>query len=561
MSHQQKHGQTDGEDSVEAFKREALMLAGLKHEHLPRIYEYFSENECWYLVMDYLEGETLEHRFEKSRNGTLPLVMALQIALQLCSVLEYLHTRQPAIIFRDLKPSNIILTPEGGLFLIDFGIARHFKPGQAKDTIAFGSPGYAAPEQYGKAQTTPRADIYSLGSILHQMLSGDDPSLSPFRYASLKDQAYALRSLITRMLDMDEKVRPASAEEVRQVLQTTKDQLERPLPAPVPATGRPQTQRAGQVIPAMPAVRYLPAVVMPGMMIPVSPATPLQVHKHHYGIVRAVAWSPDSMLVASATEAIIRVWSAQGGQNISSYQEHRGYIRHMAWSPHTMRIASVSEENKIRIWEVKSGQTVMVYPGLASTHSLDWSPDGRLLAVTGGSRVAIWDTDQNKIVKKLQRNMTVFRSLSWSPDGKQLAIAGQQKVLIWRLDAPKRSHILTYRYPGYVNALAWSPDGTYLAYGGNDQTIYTWNIPKGKLVGIYHYHRSAICALSWAPDSRRIVSGSMTEYIHMWDAMTGQNITAYYAHAGTTTSVAWSPNGSFILTGGSDQRVCIWPAP
>src|SRR5205807_2482169 len=82
----------------------------------------------------------------------------------------YLHTHQPTIIFRDLKPANIILTPEEHLYLIDFGIARHFKPGQSKDTIAFGSPGYAAPEQYGKTQSPPRADIYSLGATLHHLV-------------------------------------------------------------------------------------------------------------------------------------------------------------------------------------------------------------------------------------------------------------------------------------------------------------------------------------------------------------------------------------------------------
>src|SRR5205807_1367773 len=82
-----------------------------------------------------------------------------------------LHSQHPPIIFRDLKPANIMRTPTGQLYLIDFGIARYFKPGQPKDTVALGSLGYAAPEQYGKAQTTPRADIYSLGAVLHQFLT------------------------------------------------------------------------------------------------------------------------------------------------------------------------------------------------------------------------------------------------------------------------------------------------------------------------------------------------------------------------------------------------------
>ena len=95
----------------------------------------------------------------------LPLLEALEIGMQLCHVLTYLHTRQPPIIFRDLTPVNIMRAEDGHLYLIDFGIARFFKPGQAKDTASHGSVGYSPPEQYGRVQTTPRSDIYSLGAI------------------------------------------------------------------------------------------------------------------------------------------------------------------------------------------------------------------------------------------------------------------------------------------------------------------------------------------------------------------------------------------------------------
>src|SRR5438876_3457874 len=94
-----------------------------------------------------------------TRGGQLPFSEVLSIGIQLCTVLAYLHSRQPPIIFRDVKPANIMRTSTGHLYLIDFGIARHFKPGQKKDTTALGSPGYAAPEQYGKAQTTIQTDI------------------------------------------------------------------------------------------------------------------------------------------------------------------------------------------------------------------------------------------------------------------------------------------------------------------------------------------------------------------------------------------------------------------
>ena len=210
-------------EAAENFKREAHILAALKHPNLPSIYEQFSEAGRWYLVMDFIEGETLEEHVKKDPQGHLSPKETLEIGMQLCTVLAYLHKRQPPIIFRDLKPSNIMLTPEGNLYLIDFGIARHFKPGQKKDTIAFGSPGYAAPEQYGKAQTTPRSDIYSLGATLYQLLTGVDPSATPFQFAPLQLHGQTtppdLKLLLMQMVDMNVSNRPASMIAVKQELQ------------------------------------------------------------------------------------------------------------------------------------------------------------------------------------------------------------------------------------------------------------------------------------------------------------------------------------------------------
>jgi serine/threonine protein kinase len=217
---QAKMDRKDRAAATEAFKREAYMLAALTNPNLPSIYDYFTENGRWYLVMSYIEGETLEAYLNRSLGGRLPVEKVLMIGSQLASVLSYLHKRNPPIIFRDLKPSNIMRTPEGQIYLIDFGIARHFKVGQPKDTIALGSPGYAAPEQYGRAQSTPQTDVYSLGATLHYMLTGIDPSDTPFNLAPLDLPHYPqLSILITCMLDMDPLKRPASMGNIKRELQ------------------------------------------------------------------------------------------------------------------------------------------------------------------------------------------------------------------------------------------------------------------------------------------------------------------------------------------------------
>ena len=206
-------------EGTEAFKRESLMLATLTHPNLPSIYDYFTEEGRYYLVMSFIEGGTLDD-YVRTKGGLLPVEKVLQIGIQLATVLSFLHTRKPPIIFRDLKPSNVMRTPDGQIYLIDFGIARHFKHGKVKDTAILGSPGYAAPEQYGRAQTSPQTDIYSLGALLHYLLTGIDPSLAPFVHQTLHISAYPqFASLIMCMLELDVKKRPLSMGNIKRELQ------------------------------------------------------------------------------------------------------------------------------------------------------------------------------------------------------------------------------------------------------------------------------------------------------------------------------------------------------
>ena len=210
------------QEAEAAFERESHLLADLLHPNLPRIYDHFNEEERSYLVMDFIEGQTLDEYLEKSGGSLVSLEQVLLWGEQLCDVLAYLHNHQPPIVFRDLKPQNVMISENGHLYLIDFGIARIFKPGQSHDTVALGSPGFAAPEQYGKAQSTPRSDIYSLGALLHCLLTGVDPSEQPFffqRASSLNPEVPAeLDTLLTKMLAMTVEDRPANVQEVDKVL-------------------------------------------------------------------------------------------------------------------------------------------------------------------------------------------------------------------------------------------------------------------------------------------------------------------------------------------------------
>jgi serine/threonine protein kinase len=211
--------------AIAAFRQEAQMLAGLNHPGLTAVTDFFPEGGNWYLVMDYVEGETLKDRLERVRGGRLPLEEALDIARQLCNVLEYLHGQDPPVVFRDLKPGNVMIAPQGEVKLIDFGIARFFKPGQTRDTVNLGTPGYAAPEQYGGlGQSDPRTDIYSLGVLLHRLVTGYDPTaaVAPFPLPPPRDLEQGLpaymEDVISRATRMKPEARYQSIQELRWAL-------------------------------------------------------------------------------------------------------------------------------------------------------------------------------------------------------------------------------------------------------------------------------------------------------------------------------------------------------
>jgi hypothetical protein len=197
--------------AIEYFHREADTLSQLKHPAIPAIFDRFGEGNCHYLVMDFIEGTNLEDELA-AQGGSLPESRVVEIARELCDVLSYLHGFQPPIIYRDMKPGNVILTPEGRVVLIDFGIARIFTP-QGKATL-IGTPGFAPPEQY-TGKVDERADLYSLAATLHYLLTGRDPEKQPpFSFPpvhTLKpDASPFLAQAIDRALSYKVEERPVS---------------------------------------------------------------------------------------------------------------------------------------------------------------------------------------------------------------------------------------------------------------------------------------------------------------------------------------------------------------
>lgn len=157
---------------VNSLLAEANLMKRLDHPALPRIVDIIDNGITIYVVMDYIEGESLDKIL--SEYGAQPEERVVEWAKQLCDALSYLHSQKPPIIYRDMKPANVMLKPEGNIKIIDFGIAREYKEQNLSDTTVLGTKGYAPPEQYS-GQTDPRSDIFALGMTMHHLLTGIDP--------------------------------------------------------------------------------------------------------------------------------------------------------------------------------------------------------------------------------------------------------------------------------------------------------------------------------------------------------------------------------------------------
>jgi serine/threonine protein kinase len=210
------------ETIVKNFEREANILATLNHPSIPRIYDYFTADDHSYLIIEFIEGKDLEAIISES-DSFLPEEQVMNWAIELCDVISYLHNNKPEpIIFRDIKPSNIMINTHDHIQLVDFGIAKTFQPGQKGTMI--GTEGYSPPEQY-KGESTQRADIYALGATLHHVLTRRDPRLEPpFTFDQRKIRAInpsispELEAVIYTALSYEPEKRYASVQVMKEAL-------------------------------------------------------------------------------------------------------------------------------------------------------------------------------------------------------------------------------------------------------------------------------------------------------------------------------------------------------
>lgn len=516
--------------AVQQFAQEAQILARLHHPNLPRVIDHFLlRGQGQYLVMDYIEGQNLAQIIAQP----MPVAQALPIIEQVCQALEYLHSQDPPVIHRDVKPQNVIITPTGRVVLVDFGIAKLYRADLPTRTVARAfTPGYAAPEQYGSAPTDPRSDVYAVGATLYTLLTGHQP---PDALDRLANQA------------------------------------------PVPA------------------VRAVNPTVSAGLEQAVFKALDLSTHQRfasigalrhglqrgiigHTWIVRQVA-----SLLALVVLLLLLFWWLDGRRNQENDSLTPGTVPgatlagtalpsdklHPTFTPTLVVVAPSPTANSLLVAAVVTvtlsapSPTPLPSPTPQPTASPTSEPPtptpfgggGQIAFVSerdGNPEIYIMRSDGSGLLR-LTNHPGADRVFSWSPDGQQVALEaerdGNWDLYISQHDGSGLTRLTTD--PAEERTPRWSPDGSQMLYHSNvgDGVWRLWvmggdgsnpapvtNDPVGDWAG------------AWSPDGQQVVFahnflGPAEIFIANRDGTNLRNLTNSQAHE---SAPVWSPDGQAI---------------
>lgn len=495
---------SDLQAHMDLFLREAAMLVTLKHTGIPAVHNSFTEFNRAYIVLDFIPGHDLQEVLQRS--STLPLPdEVVGWMVQLCDIVHYLHTRQPAVIFRDLKPSNVILTPEHQIVLIDFGIAKIFGPEDRQTKI--GTEGYAAPEQYeGKAET--RSDIYALGAMMHHLLTGTDPRrYVPFTFTERMPRAYnpavspELEAVIMRCLCEHPADRYQTVGELRIALQA--------------ALG---------VEDATAPVIYEPTRGWRDAPPPVLPTSPQGRVRWRYRTQEEVRSTPvvdGNLLYVGSYDGRLYALDVMRGERIWHYTTEGGICgTPVLWQN---LVIFGSEDFTVHALERRTGKEVWCYRTWKEVRSSPRVYEDRLFIGSDDGHCYALDPRRGQVLWKYRAFREVQSSAGYA-DG--LVYFGASDEYLYAFNAATGERKWSYRANGPILSSPAVAEG-HVYFGSLDFSVYCLEAKLGWMAWMERTDKFVVSSPCIAGD--RVFIGSTDGYLYCLHRRTGQRLWRYGA--------------------------------
>ncbi len=562
------------------FQREANILASLRHPNLPRVGDYFQMgDQGQYLIMDYIDGEDLRQRIE--RVGTLGEQEVVLIGAAICDALSHLHSRNPTVLHRDIKPGNIKITPGGEVLLVDFGLAKVVQGGQATTTGARAmTPGYSPPEQYGTARTDERTDIYSLGATLYAALTGVIPEDSLAR-ATGKAELTPIRELVPRVnrklasviekaLEVDTEDRYQSAAEFKQalaqsvnLLELTQQRLSVSPPPEQPAEARPADEGPSEAdgntpLASLPRRQSVRRKKRPSPVLRVAAISLMVILGSLLGLFIAMPDLPKAVFASLSpgepVETLPTIAETSSPTDAYPTATPESPLEQTA----TQALPATETGGVVDPQQATATPTEAVIPSATPLGG----GQGQIAFVsdrTGIMQIWMMNSDGTNQIQLTSMNEGACQP-SWSPDGTQLAFISPcrrkegtypgGKIFILNLANNQTSSLPVPPSPAGDFDPAWSPDGTRIAFTSlrtGRPHIFVYNLETGNLQELSatrYYDRQP----SWSPSGMQLAFVRTVFFDQVWIMTDSGMLAEQFTLSGDVhdQTPVWAPDGQII---------------
>ncbi|MBL8148845.1 MAG: serine/threonine protein kinase [Blastocatellia bacterium] len=612
-------------ETLERFRREARATARLNHPSVITIYDFgVLNNGRAYLAMELLSGRSLREDIE--REEVLTPKRVLELYKPICEAVQAAHNA--GVIHRDLKPDNIVIeTSEAGLEhikVVDFGIAKlKEQPGIQALTLTgpglvMGTPHYMSPEQCKGEDLDVRSDIYSLGVMLYEMLSGHVPfdaptpsaviiqhAIDPPRRLSLlkRDISPELEAVVMKALsknrlarqqtvielyeELDKAVNNPSAT-VSQVPPRITDFLSTP-PSPVSRFSTPKESFAAAEVSRKTDKKKLDKLdtVTDQEMIPDTQQSSKILRVTHQTI------SGISMETSSRLEQAVNFASSPSATDQAANQldreanelkqlerdssqvfsdetygvvlrevatliGHEHVIKSLDYTPDGKYLVSGSSDGTIKIWDLqkKMARGALVGHEL-SVNAVAISPDGQSVAsASSDGTVKLWNLVTESEIASFNNYEGSLRSVAFAPSGKYLALSNEANIEVWEIETRKRLAEFT-GHVRLVEAVEFTRDGSTVISGGVDETVRFWDLATNQPLGMINCRDHCINTLSSSVDGI-LATGGKDGKIHLWDVASRTDLATFEGHTESVRSLAFSTRGDYLISGDWSGIVKLW---